>query len=109
MWRLRCNLSTLDILSHLALWVLLSVITCGIALFLFPYSFAGVLINSTRMLDSQGRVVGTLRCTQGTSGHIVHAILWWLLTLITLGVAGFFYAYRVASDMISVTIVDTSG
>jgi len=88
------------------LWVLLGVVTCGLGLFLFPYSMGTLVINSTVLLDEHGRPMGKLRCTRGVGDHIGHAFLWWFLALITLGIAGFWYAYRVATDLLSDTVVD---
>lgn len=106
MWRLRSQLSTSDIFVHMLLWVVLGVVTCGLALFVFPYSMGTLVINSTLLLDEHGRPMGKLRCTRGADDHIVHAVLWWLFAVVTLGIAGFFYAYRVASDLLNDTVVD---
>lgn len=106
MWKLRSDLSTGDIFGHMLLWVLLGVVTCGIALFLFPYSMGSLVINATTLHDEQGRPLGRLRCTRGTGNNIGHALLWWFFSVVTLGIAGFFYAYRVASDLLNDTVVD---
>jgi len=106
MWKLRCELGLAGIFGHLLLWLIGGLVTCGLAFFLFPYSFGETVINSTHLVDEQGRVLGRLRCTQGVAGHIGHAIIWWLLAIVTLGIAGFFYMYRVASDLLSATVID---
>jgi hypothetical protein len=36
----------------------------------------------------------------------MHAFLWWLLSIVTLGIAGFFYMYRIASDLLNATDID---
>jgi hypothetical protein len=107
MWKLRCDLRLTGIVGHLVLWLIVGVLTCGIAFFLFPYSFGATVINATRIEDEHGRVIGRLRCTQGVAGHLVHAFVWWLLTIVTLGMAGLFYSYRVASDLLGATVVDS--
>jgi hypothetical protein len=33
-------------------------------------------------------------------------MMWWLLTIVTLGIAGFFYMYRVASDLLNATVIE---
>ena len=106
MWKLRCELSLTGIVGHLVLWLIAGIVTCGLAFFLFPYSFAEKVINSTHLVDEQGRVLGRLRCNQGVAGHTMHAILWWLLSIVTLGIAGFFYMYRIASDLLNATDID---
>jgi hypothetical protein len=107
MWRLRCDLSLGAILGHVILWALFGLVTCGFALFLFPYSFGETVINATRLVDATNdTTVGKLRCTQGAAGHVLHAFVWWLLTLVTLGIAGLFYGYRVATDLLNATTVE---
>lgn len=106
MWKLRSSLSTGDIFGHMLLWVLLGIVTCGLGLFLFPYSMGTLVINSTILVDEHGRSLGRLRCNRGVGDHVGHAVLWWLFALITLGIAGFFYAYRVASDLLNDTVVE---
>lgn len=108
MWKLRSDLALGSIIGHVALWFLLVVCTCGFAAFLFPYSAGVMIINSTTLLDEQGRTIGRLRCSRGVTDHIGHALLWWLLTLVTLGFAGFVYMYRVASDLLGATIVEST-
>ncbi|WP_419894661.1 DUF6693 family protein, partial [Proteus faecis] len=44
---IKANLSILDIVGHLLVWLLLTIFTLGIALFFFPYSFARFVINRT--------------------------------------------------------------
>jgi hypothetical protein len=106
MWKLRCDLGLGTILGHLLLWVIFGIVTCGFGFFLFPYSFGETVINATYMLDEHGRAIGKLRCTQGVGGHILHALGWWLLSIITLGIAAFFYGYRVASNLLDATVVE---
>ena len=105
-WRLRSNLGTGDIIGHMLLWLLLGIISCGLALFLFPYSMGTLVINSTILIDEHGRTIGRLRCTRGVGDHVGHAILWWLFALVTLGIAGLFYGYRVATDLLNDTVID---
>lgn len=106
MWQLRSNLRTGDIFGHMVLWVLLAIISCGFALFLFPYSMGTLVLNSTILVDEHGRTTGHLRCTRNVGDHIGHAILWWLFALVTLGIAGLFYAYRVATDLLNDTVIE---
>lgn len=108
MWKLRSELSTGDIFGHALLWFLLVVCTCGVAGFLFPYSAGALVINTTILVDEHNRTIGRLRCTRGVGDHIVHALLWWFLAVITLGIAGVFYMYRVGSDLLNDTTVDAA-
>jgi hypothetical protein len=106
MWKLRSDLTLSAILGHLVLWFVLVVVTCGFAAFLFPYSAGVLIINATTLVDERGSQLGRLRCNQDVTGHIGHALLWWLLTLVTLGVAGFVYMYRVSTDLLNATTVE---
>jgi hypothetical protein len=105
-WSLRCELGVGGVIGHILIWVIVVVLTCGIAFFLFPYSFAETLVNATKVTDANGQVIGRLRCTTGAAGHVGHAILWWFLTIITLGIAGFFYMYDVGSKILSATVIE---
>lgn len=46
-----CTLGIGDVIWQVLAWVLLAVITVGIALPLFPYFFARLLINSTEIQE----------------------------------------------------------
>jgi len=49
--RLEADIAIIDILGHLVIWFLLSLVTMGIALFFFPYSFAKFIINNSSVID----------------------------------------------------------
>lgn len=53
--RLRADVAIFDILGHLLIWLILSIVTFGIALFFFPYSFSKFIINRTYVIDESGR------------------------------------------------------
>lgn len=101
--RLDCDLGLGDMVGHVLLWFFLSLVTCGAALFLFPYSLARTVLERTYVLDERGQRVGRLDCPFDPGADIIHAVVWWLLTLVTLGVAGFFYAYRVHATVLNRT------
>jgi hypothetical protein len=108
MGRIKCQLAAVDVLGHVLIWALFAIITCGFALFLFPYSFGETVINRCSVVDGNGRVIGRLRCTASPMNHILHAFVWWLLAIVTLGIAGFFYLYSVASSILSATTIDST-
>jgi hypothetical protein len=82
-------------IGHVILWIILIVITAGIAVFFFPYAFAGHIINKVYLLDANGKRIGKLRCELSFMGQIGHAAIWLLLSIVTFGLAYFVYLYRV--------------
>ncbi|NDL71608.1 DUF6693 family protein [Vreelandella alkaliphila] len=92
---IKANLSILDIIGHLLIWLVLTVITLGIALFFFPYSFARFVINRTSVVDNTTGVERKMVCDINIFSNIGHIILWMVITVLTLGLGYLFYVYRV--------------
>lgn len=92
---IKANLSILDIIGHLIIWVLLTLITFGIALFFFPYSFARFVINRTSVIDNASGVEQKMVCDINIFSNIGHIILWMIISFLTLGLGYIFYFYRV--------------
>ncbi len=92
--RIRANVGVLDILVHLIIWVLLSLITFGIALFFYPYSFAKFIINRSELIDENG-VPKAMICDTDLFGNIGHVIVWIIISIVTLGFGYVFYFYKV--------------
>ncbi len=67
----------------------------GLALLVFPYYLNKAVLNKTEILDLSGRAVGRLNCTFNIGHSIGHVIIWGILIILTLGLAGFLYVYRV--------------
>ncbi len=93
--RLQCRIGFWDMVGHIVLWIVVILLTVGIAGFFFVYSLQKMVINHTMMIDRQGTEIGHLRCDLNLVSTIGHVILWILLTIITLGLALPFYIYRV--------------
>lgn len=106
MWKLRCDMNLANIFGHVLGWMLLSLMSCGFALFLFPYSFGRILIDTTLLVDETGRPIGRLKCRTSVADHVGHAFLWFLFSACTLGVAGFFYLYRVFQRLLNATVIE---
>ncbi|WP_019028230.1 DUF6693 family protein [Colwellia piezophila] len=92
--RIQADVATLDILGHLIIWFMLSIITVGIALFFFPYSFSKFIINRSVVIDDQG-VSRQMSCNTDIFGSIGHVILWIIISIITFGLGYVFYFYKV--------------
>jgi hypothetical protein len=82
----------------------LTIITVGIAAFFYPYAFATLVVNRCSIIDSQGRV-SRLKCELNVFSQLGHIILWFLLTLITCGIAFFFYLFKVFNYVLNNTTV----
>lgn len=92
---IKANLSIFDIIGHLLLWLVLSIITLGVALFFFPYSFARFVINRTSVIDQTTGAERKMVCDINIFSNIGHIILWILISLVTFGIGYIFYVYRV--------------
>lgn len=106
MERLRCNFGTGEAIGTTILWILLTIVTLGLALLIFPYYLNKVVLNRTEVLDAHERPIGRLNCRFGIASSIGHVILWILLILVTLGLASFLYAFRVMRVVINETVIE---
>lgn len=92
--RLRADIGIMDILGHLLIWFFLTIITLGVAAVFFPYSFAKFILNRCAIEDEAGNF-HDLNCEIEIFGNIGHAILWFFISMLTLGIGYIFYFYRV--------------
>lgn len=92
--RIQANIKTLDILIHIIVWMLLTIITFGFGIFFFPYYFARFIINRCSVVNEQGAELH-LTCHNDISGSIGNIILWIIIIFITFGLAYPFYFYKV--------------
>ena len=99
-FRFKVSWSLLDIVLYSLLWLILSIITFGIALFFAPYAWTARVLNDTQLLDAQGRAVGVIRVQYSFADQAVHMLKWLLLTIITLGFAYPFYFWGVVRSVI---------
>ncbi|WOC14762.1 DUF6693 family protein [Pseudochrobactrum sp. MP213Fo] len=106
MGKLRCNFSTGEAIGHVIIWVLLTLITLGLALLVFPYYMNKVVLNRTEILDAHGRAIGKFRCDFNLASSIGHVIIWFFLIIFTLGIAAFFYAYRIMRVLLNDTVIE---
>lgn len=97
------KVGALDILGHLLLWLVTIIITLGIGLFFYPYSFAKFVLNRTEVeIDGQVR---KLKCEMDIARQIGHIILWVIITIFTLGIGFIFYLYKVWNHALSKTVI----
>lgn len=101
--RFRCDFGVIETIGQVLIWVLLTIVTLGLALIVFPYYFNKAVLNRTEVLDTAGRTIGRLDCQFNLASSIGHVIIWFLLIIVTLGIAAFFYAYRVLRVLLNDT------
>lgn len=110
---MKANFGFGEILGHLVVWLLIIVVTLGLGMFFFPYSFAKFVLNRTEVHTSEG--VYTLKCDLDVFSQMGHILLWFVIAILTLGLGYFFYLYGVwrvvASNTKAIRIPDsrTSG
>lgn len=106
-YRLKCEFSVGEAIGQLIIWILLSIITLGLALFVLPYYFVRAPINRTTLVDGTGRKVGRLQVDVGFADILGHALVWLLLTIVTLGLAYLIYWPAVIKRVLnSIVIAD---
>lgn len=93
--RLQCRIGLWEMVGHIVLWLLLTIVTVGIAAFFFAYSIQKMVINHTVLVNRRGEEIAHLDCQFSVVSSIGHVVLWILLTVVTLGLALPFYIYRV--------------
>lgn len=85
-----------DIIGHLIIWLILSIVTLGFALMLFPYYIMRFVLNNTYVYDQRdGKKLACLHCDVQLTGILGNALIWFLLSFITFGLAYLFYIYRI--------------
>lgn len=104
--RLKCSFSTVEAIGSVILWIVLTIVTIGIALLIFPYYLNKAVLNKTEILDASGQAIGRLNCTFNIGHSIGHLIVWLALIIVTLGLAGFLYVYRVMRVVINETRIE---
>lgn len=89
--RIRCEFSVGEAIGQLIIWILLSIVTFGLALFVLPYYFVKAPVNRSYLVDKDGVTVGRLSVDVAFADILGHALVWLLLTIVTLGLAYFIY------------------
>ena len=104
--RLNCSFSTTEAIGTVVLWFVLTVFTLGVALVVFPYYLNKAVLNKTEILDASDKTIGRLNCTFNIGHSIGHVIIWAVLIIITFGLAGFVYVYRVVRVVLNETRIE---
>jgi len=101
-----CRLSVAETIGQALIWIILSFVTLGFALFFYFYYAQRLALSRTEIVDQTGRIIGKLTC-ELTFGQVLgHAILWILLTIVTLGLASLIFCQRAYAYVLSQTKVE---
>jgi hypothetical protein len=104
--RFRCTFGVGEAIGSAVVWIVLSIVTLGLALVIFPYFLNRSVLNKTEVLNAQGQTIGRLNCRYGVGSSVGHVILWVILILVTLGLASFVYIYRVVRVVLNETYIE---
>ena len=102
--KLRVEIGVWSILWYLILWTIFGIITLGFALLLFPYSIYKLVINKTYLINPEsGTKLAKFKCDLNVVHQIWHALIWYLLVILTLGLALPFYIYYLVKFVLNKT------
>lgn len=101
---LKCEYSVGEAIGQLIIWIVLIVITLGLALIVLPYYFLKGPINKTFVVDHNGQKLARLQVDVNLSEIIGHAIIWLILSIVTLGFAYLVSWPAVMKKMLSTTV-----
>ncbi len=104
-YKLQCDFTVGEAIGQLVIWVLLSIVTLGLALFVLPYYFIKAPINRTSLVDATGRKVASLHVDVGFADILGHALVWLLLTIVTLGLAYLVYWPAVIKRLLNAVVI----
>lgn len=104
--RFKADFGIADNIGVLVIWIVLTIVTLGLALIVFPYYLNKDVLNKTKVLDVNGREIGRLNCRFNLASSIGHVVIWMILIIVTLGIAAFFYLYRVLRVVINETEIE---
>ncbi len=83
--KLQSDVSIVDIIGNFIIWIILTIVTLGLAMFVYFYYYNRFVINNTFVVDRDGKEIGKLKCELSVGQAIGHCILWMLLIIVTLG------------------------
>ena len=99
---LRSELTLAAIIGHGIIWILLSLVTFGLALFVFPYYLQRFVIGYTYVYEG-GQRVGKLDCTIDFASILGNVILWAIISLITFGIGYLIFLYKINAHCLNHT------
>lgn len=101
--RCRTQLTIVQVIGHVVIWLIISMITLGIGAFFWTYAAAKLILESIVIADEYGNPSATMRCNFGFGEQVGHAVLWLILFVVTGGIAGLCYLFGVAHFVLNRT------
>ena len=86
-----CDYTVGEAIGQLIIWIVLVIVTLGLALFVLPYYFLKAPLNRTYVVDRDGTVISRVSVEVGFADILGHALVWLLLTIVTFGLAYLIY------------------
>ena len=101
--RFQCEFGVAEAIGSFIIWILLTIVTLGLASFVAPYYVLSSIINKTTIVDENGQRLAQLKVNFTLAEIIGHAVIWVLLAIVTLGLAVFVYYYMVMKKVLNRT------
>jgi uncharacterized membrane protein YjgN (DUF898 family) len=101
--RFQCDFGVTEAIGSFIIWLLLTIVTFGLAAFVAPYYILSSIINKTSIVDANGQRLSQLKVNFTLAEIIGHAVIWVLLTIVTLGLALIVYYYMVMKKVLNRT------
>ena len=101
--RCRTQLTIFQVIGHVVIWLIISIVTLGIGALFWPYAAAKLILESILIVDEGGNANASIQCDIAFGEQLGHAILWLILIALTGGIAGFCYLFGVAHFVINRT------
>jgi len=90
----KSELTFADILAHGIIWILLTLVTFGLAIFVFPYYLQRFVISRTAVYDETGLRCGRLVCAMDFPMILGSVLIWTVISIITFGIGYYLFLYR---------------
>jgi hypothetical protein len=103
--RLRSDLDLRQVWPSFLVWLAVSVCTLGLGWIVVSGHFFRLILNTTTIVDDQGRRLGRLRCDYDVETGMGRIALWVAVSIATLGVGLLFYSFHAARRAIDATTV----
>jgi hypothetical protein len=104
-YTVKCDYSVAEAIGTIIIWILISIVTLGLGLFVMPYYILKGPINKSTLIGPDGQVVGRMHVDVALSEIIGHAVIWILLAIITLGLAMFVYYPAVVKRLLNGIVI----
>lgn len=100
-YSLSCEYSVTEAIGSIIIWILISIVTLGLGLFVMPYYILKAPINRTFLVDENNKKIGALHVDVDLMSIIGHAVIWMLLSIVTFGLAMFVYYPAVVKRLLN--------